>query len=111
MLSMLPGSNIWAVIFFLMLIIIGIDTIFATFDFVMSFLRSEYPCIDKNLRKEVFSLILVLINFVLGLMFCLQQGIHIFKLFDHYAVGLPLLFLELANTIIIGWKFDILTLD
>lgn len=70
MLSLLPGSNIWAVIFFLMLIIIGIDTIFATFDFVMSFLRSEYPCIDKKLRKEVFSLILVLLNFLLGLMFC-----------------------------------------
>ena len=72
MLSMLPGSNIWAVIFFLMLIIIGIDTIFATFDFVMSFLRSEYPGIDKTLRKEVFSLILVVLNFLLGLMFCLR---------------------------------------
>ena len=32
-------------------------------------------------------------------------------MFDHYAVGLPLLFMELANTIILGWKFDILTLD
>jgi len=108
---MLPGSNIWAVIFFVMLIIIGIDTIFATFDFVMSFLRAEYPCIDKKLRKETFSLILVFINFGCGLIFCLRQGIHIFKLFDHYAVGLPLLFLELLNTIILGWKFDILTLD
>lgn len=45
MLSMLPGSNIWAIIFFVMLIVIGIDSIFATFDFVMSFLTSEYPAI------------------------------------------------------------------
>ena len=111
MISMLPGSNIWAVVFFVMLVIIGIDTIFATFDFVMSFLLSEYPIINKKLRKETFSLILVIINFICGLMFCLRQGIYIFQLFDHYAVGLPLLFLELANTVILGWKFDMLRLD
>lgn len=70
MLSMLPGSNIWAILFFIMLVIIGIDTIFATFDFVMSFLLSEYPIIGKKLRKETFALILVLINFACGLMFC-----------------------------------------
>ena len=111
MLSMLPGSNIWAVIFFLMLIVIGIDSIFATFDFVMSFLLSEYPVIGQKLKKEYFSLIIVLANFFVGLIFCLRQGIYIFQIFDHYAVGLPLLFLELANTLILGWKFDMLTLD
>ena len=111
MISMLPGSNLWAVIFFVMLIVIGIDSLFATFDFVMSFLLSEYPCITKRIRKETFSLILVAINFVIGLIFCLRQGIYVFQLFDHYAVGLPLLFLELANTLILGWKFDMLTLD
>lgn len=78
MLSMLPGSNIWAVIFFVMLIIIGIDSIFATFDFVMSFLLSEYPIIAQKMRKETFSLLVVLANFLFGLMFCSQQGIYIF---------------------------------
>ena len=111
MISMLPGSNIWAIVFFVMLVIIGIDTIFATFDFVMSFLLSEYPIISKKMRKETFSLVLVLGNFVCGLIFCLRQGIYIFQLFDHYAVGLPLLFMELANTLILGWKFDMLKLD
>ena len=78
MLSMLPGSNIWAIIFFVMLIVIGIDSIFATFDFVMSFLISEYPCISKKLRKETFSLILVFANFIFGLIFCLRQGMYVF---------------------------------
>lgn len=78
MLSLLPGSNIWAVIFFVMLIVIGIDSIFATFDFVMSFLLSEYPILGKKFKKETFSLIIVLLNFVFGLIFCLRQGIYIF---------------------------------
>lgn len=111
MLSMLPGSNIWAIIFFLMLIVIGIDSIFATFDFVMSFILSEYPIIGRKCRKEIFSLILVACSFLFGLIFCLEQGIHIFELFDHYAVGLSLLFLELANTLILGWLVDMHKLD
>lgn len=78
MLSLLPGSNIWAIIFFVMLIVIGIDSIFATFDFVMSFLKSEYPIISKKLKMETFSLVLVFLNFLVGLIFCLRQGIYIF---------------------------------
>ena len=78
MISMLPGSNIWAVVFFIMMIVIGIDTINATFDFVMNFLLSEYPIIRTRCRKEYFSLILVFVSFVVSLIFCLRQGIYVF---------------------------------
>ena len=63
------------------------------------------------MRKEIFALVTVIIYFTFGLMFCLQQGIYIFELFDHYAVGLPLLFLQFVNVIVIGWKFDLAKLD
>ena len=111
MISMLPGSNIWAVIFFVMMILIGIDTIFATFDFIMAFLLSEYPIIRKKCRLEVFSLILVIGSFIISLIFCTRQGIHVFQIFDNYVCGLPLLFMVLGNTIIMGWKFNLYKLD
>ena len=72
MISLLPGPNIWAIVFFVMMVVIGIDTIFATFDFVMSFLKSEYPIITEKLSMETFSLVLVLLNFFVGLIFCLR---------------------------------------
>ena len=90
---MLPGSNLWSILFFLMLVTVGIDSIFATFDFMQVFLLTEFPVLRQLMRKEVFALVVVIIYFTFGLMFCLQQGIYIFELFDHYAVGLPLLFL------------------
>ena len=43
MLAMLPGSNLWAILFFVMLVTVGIDSIFATFDFMQVFLLSEFP--------------------------------------------------------------------
>ena len=111
MLAMLPGSNLWSILFFLMLVTVGIDSIFATFDFMQVFLLSEFPVLRELMRKEVFALVTVIIYFTFGLMFCLQQGIYIFELFDHYAVGLPLLFLQFVNVIVIGWKFDLAKLD
>lgn len=110
-LAMLPGSNIWAIMFFVMLVSVGIDSIFATFDFMRSFLFTEFPVLQTTVRKEIFALIVVILYFTFGLMFCLQQGIYIFEIFDHYAVGLPLLFLQFCNVYIIGWKFNLFKLD
>lgn len=111
MLAMLPGSNLWSIVFFIMLVTVGIDSIFATFDFMQAFLYSEFPVLRTVIRKEIFALIIVVAYFTCGLMFCLQQGIFIFELFDHYAVGLPLLFLQLMNVFLLGWKFDLTKLD
>ena len=108
MLTLLPGSNIWAILFFFMLILVGLDSIFGIFDFMSSFILSEYPVIRKKIRKETFSLIMVCIFFTLSLvLFCTKQGIHVFEMFDHYAVGMPLLFMLIAQTIFIGYIFGL----
>ena len=79
-----------------MLVTVGIDSIFATFDFMSNFILNEFPILKSKLRKEVFSLVLVVLYFLSGLIFCSQQGIYIFEIFDHYSVGISLLFLLLA---------------
>ena len=71
MLAMLPGSNLWAIVFFIMLITVGIDSIFATFDFMQAFLFSEFPILRTVVRKEIFALIIVILYFTCGLKFCL----------------------------------------
>ena len=71
MLAMLPGSNLWSIVFFIMLITVGIDSIFATFDFMQAFLFAEFPVLRTIIRKEIFALIIVLLYFTCGLMFCL----------------------------------------
>mmetsp|Transcript_15519 Transcript_15519/g.10887 ORF Transcript_15519/g.10887 Transcript_15519/m.10887 type:complete len:117 (+) Transcript_15519:1474-1824(+) len=112
MLTLLPGSNFWAILFFVMLLTVGIDTIFATFDFIQNFLYNEYPILKNRLRKEIFSLIVCMSYFFFGMiLFCKPQGIYMFELFDHYAVGVPLIFALTAEIIIITFMFDINKLD
>mmetsp|Transcript_29966 Transcript_29966/g.40554 ORF Transcript_29966/g.40554 Transcript_29966/m.40554 type:complete len:204 (+) Transcript_29966:198-809(+) len=112
MLTLLPGSNFWSILFFVMLLTVGIDSIFATFDFISNFIFNEFPILKNRLRKEVFSLIICISYFFFGMvLFCKPQGIYMFELFDHYAVGLPLLFALNAEIIIVCYMFNINKLD
>jgi len=111
MLTMLPGSNIWSVVFFIMLVTVGIDSIFGTFDYMQNFLLTEFPVLKRKIRKEYFALILVVGYFTCGIMFTFKQGFYIFEIFDHYSVGLPVLFLFTCEVYILGWKFSMSRLN
>ena len=70
MLTMLPGSNIWSILFFFMLILVGLDSIFGIYDFMSVFILDEFPNLRK-MKREKFSLILVICMFITSLLlFC-----------------------------------------
>ena len=71
MLTMLPGSNIWSILFFFMLILVGLDSIFGIYDFMSVFILDEFPTLRTSMRREKFSLILIFIMFFTSLtLFC-----------------------------------------
>jgi len=67
LLGTLKGSNFWALIFFFMLVTLGVDCVFATVDFFQQMLIDMFPGIIKNMRKEVFCVFIILFNFIYSL--------------------------------------------
>ena len=43
LLNEIPGSNFWAVIFYFMLLCLGVDSAFGFLDFFIALLRDMYP--------------------------------------------------------------------
>jgi hypothetical protein len=77
-----------------MLILVGLDSLFAYFDVIRVFITYEWPVLRTKVRKEIYSLVMVVIFFICGLcFFCTKQGIYVFEMFDHYGCGLPLLYI------------------
>jgi len=46
LLGTLAGANIWAIIFFTMLVTLGVDSVFATVDFFQQMLLDMFPIIE-----------------------------------------------------------------
>lgn len=74
----MPGSNFWAVIFFLMLITLGLDSTFGGMEAIITALCDEYPRILGR-NREVFVAILLLFVFTCSIPTCTQ--VNDFQLF------------------------------
>lgn len=105
MINMLAGSNFWAVIFFLMLVTLGIDSVFGFFDHILNYMTDAFPIIKEKMRNEVFVGLFTLFSFLCSLIFVLESGLYTFDLFDSYAANIALLTCLLCELALIPWVF------
>jgi len=82
LLGQLAGANFWAVIFFLMLVTLGVDSVFGMVDFCQTLILDMFPVILTKMRKEYFCGIIICTMFLWSLMFVNQSGFYVFDLFD-----------------------------
>ena len=100
--SLLPGGivvqAIFGVFFFVMLLTLGIDSVFSLVEAV------ESAFSDKFLfTKKKFLITFMTVGFLLGLFFSTQGGIFWLDIFDHFVGTYSLLVVGILETIIFGW--------
>lgn len=105
--STMPFFQLWAPIFFIMLLCLGLDSQFATVEVAITFLKDEFGTkILKFLkREELLALIVCLLCFLLGLPHITKGGIYVFQLMDHYTAVVSLMFLAFAEVVAVCWVF------
>jgi len=100
---LMDGSPFWGVIFFLMLILLGIDSEFGTLE------ASIAPFIDtgiiKSNKKSIFTAFVAICMLLIGLSLVAGNGFYIFQIFDNYAVGLPLLLIAFFQCVGVTWIY------
>uniref|UniRef100_A0A1I8ITP6 Transporter n=1 Tax=Macrostomum lignano TaxID=282301 RepID=A0A1I8ITP6_9PLAT len=81
--AQMPVAPLWAILFFLMLITIGLDSQFGMFETMTSSFVDEFP---RYLRKykTPFVGLMCMVEFLLGLPLITQGGIYIFTIFDWF---------------------------
>ncbi|XP_037028827.1 sodium-dependent neutral amino acid transporter B(0)AT3 isoform X1 [Bradysia coprophila] len=100
-----PGAQFWAVLFFLMLFTLGIDSQFGTLEGVATSLvdMKLFP----NLSKEKIIGILCCSCCLLSTCFAHGAGSYIFQLMDSFAGNFPLLIIALCECIGISYVYGI----
>ncbi|KAF6719657.1 Sodium- and chloride-dependent GABA transporter 2 [Oryzias melastigma] len=105
--SMMPFSPLWAALFFIMIVFLGLDSQFVCVESLVTAVVDMYPAVfrRKN-RRELFLLAVVLFSFLMGLIMLMQGGMYVFQLFDYYAAsGMCLLFMSIFETVCIAWVY------
>uniref|UniRef100_A0A182QPG6 Transporter n=1 Tax=Anopheles farauti TaxID=69004 RepID=A0A182QPG6_9DIPT len=99
----MPGSIFWALIFFMMLLTLGLDSSFGGSEAIITALSDEFPKIGRN--REIFVAGLFSLYFVVGLASCTQGGFYFFQLLDRYAAGYSILIAVLFESIAVSWIY------
>lgn len=100
----LPGAPAWSFIFFIMLVVLGIDSEFCIVEALVAGLADQWPVLRQHRKK--FTAAVCFLMFLLGLPMVTHGGAYIFQLMDFYSVsGMSLLWVCFFQTIAIGWIF------
>uniref|UniRef100_A0A8C4Q6X4 Transporter n=1 Tax=Eptatretus burgeri TaxID=7764 RepID=A0A8C4Q6X4_EPTBU len=105
--TMIPLSPLWATLFFLMLIFLGLDSQFVCMESLVTSIVDVYPTTFRvGKRRELLILFTSIICFLLGLFMLTEGGMYVFQLFDYYAAsGMCLLFVAVFESVCIGWLY------
>ncbi|XP_041639220.1 sodium- and chloride-dependent neutral and basic amino acid transporter B(0+) [Cheilinus undulatus] len=103
-LSKLPISPLWSVLFFFMLLTVGLDSQFAGIEVITTCLLDGFPKIFKS-RRALLTITTCSVLYLLGLPCVTRAGIYWVTLIDQFVASWVLLFLALFEVIGIAYIY------
>ncbi|XP_063718053.1 sodium- and chloride-dependent glycine transporter 2-like isoform X2 [Symsagittifera roscoffensis] len=96
--------QVWAVLFFVMLIVLGADTLFALVEGVVTAICDRFPH-KLRTRKMYVTLAYCLSSLFCGIFLCFGNGLYVYTLFDSFVASINLLIIGILELIIISWVY------
>ena len=99
----LPLPTLWAILFFLMLFTLGLDSQFAIVETLLTGILDFWPSLRP--KKSLVVGLVCLVGFLLGLPLCCPGGSLLLDLLDTYAANWPYLFIGLCELCIVSYVY------
>jgi len=94
-------SPLVGVLFFLMLLSLGIDSLFSLVEAATAGIQDRFPRLNRNAVAAA----LCAFGFLAGLLFCTRAGLAWIDLFDHWASDYGLVLVGLLECVLIGYFY------
>ncbi|XP_028276737.1 sodium- and chloride-dependent betaine transporter-like [Parambassis ranga] len=105
--ALMPMPQVWSVCFFLMIILLGLDSQFVGLECLMTSLVDLFPkYLHQGYRRELLLLAICCTCCLLGLFLVTEGGIYLLQLLDHHVCsGTTLLLLSFCQSVSVAWVY------
>ncbi|TKS71348.1 Sodium- and chloride-dependent GABA transporter 2 [Collichthys lucidus] len=105
--AMMPLPQLWAIFFFIMIILLGLDSEFVGLEALTTAISDVNPSFfHVGHRRKILLLVISIFCFSIGLVMVTEGGLYIFQLFDYYACsGMTLLLFAILQSVCVGWVY------
>lgn len=105
--AMMPFPQLWAVFFFVMIILLGLDSEFVGLEALTTAISDMNPVFFQvGHRRKLLLLAFCVFSFFIGLVMVTEGGLYIFQVFDYYACsGMTLLLIAILQSVGVGWLY------
>ncbi|XP_063067202.1 sodium- and chloride-dependent GABA transporter 2-like [Engraulis encrasicolus] len=108
-LTLMPVAQLWAVLFFLMLFLLGTGSQFPLVEVAVTCVKDSFGAMlpPSARRKEVLVALICVPGFLINLLHVTQGGVYLFYLMDHFTVSLSVLTVAFTEAVVVIWIFGI----
>ncbi|XP_042909495.1 sodium-dependent dopamine transporter-like [Parasteatoda tepidariorum] len=105
----LPGGQFWAVLFFIMLLSLGLDSAMGGLESVITGLMDEFKDFfdRRKYSREIFTSVVLFTSFSMTIINVTRGGGYTMHWFDSYSASISLLFSALFEAIGVAWLYGI----
>ncbi|KAJ9585512.1 hypothetical protein L9F63_002713, partial [Diploptera punctata] len=102
----MPGSVFWSIIFFFMLITLGLDSTFGGLEAMITALCDEYPRLLGR-HREIFVAVLLMGIYICALPTTTYGGVYLVNLLNIYGPGISILFVVFVEAAGVCWFYGV----
>ena len=97
-LAEMPGANVWAVLFFLTVAVVGLSSAFALVESMVTMLCDSG--LGKRVPRIAITTTVVLVSFLFSLIYCTEFGFYLLDAVDTWINNLALLFIVWSEGVV-----------
>ncbi|KAM4634021.1 sodium-dependent neutral amino acid transporter B(0)AT2 [Polymixia lowei] len=101
--ALFPASPFWSTLFFLMLLNLGLSTMFGTMQGILTPLMDNFSLLGRH--RTILTVSSCILGFLIGLLFTQRSGNYFVTMFDDYSATLPLIIVVVFETMSVSWVY------
>ena len=103
--SEMPVPQLWSFLFFFMLILLGLDSMFTFVETLTTAIMDHFNHLHKYKHYVVIGI--CFIGFLSGLSMCTHAGIYMFELLDNTCASWNILLFAILELVVVSWIYGV----